>query len=367
MSGSQYIDYPVVADARDLMQRCFDYMATKFPGWEPSEGQLDTAILEAVSSEAADIASLTTEVPKTIFRYFGAKIIGLTPLDAIAATCTTTWFLSDTIGHIIPDGTQVSIIDNAGNSVPFVTLGDVQVNAGSNQTAVGGVTLVAVAEGADSTGIGSVGGSVTLLDILPWVSSVRQESITTGGQDAETDDAYLSRLSVELQLNANRPILPKDFALLAALNVDGIQRATAIDGYNTADSTYNNQRMVTIAATDAAGNAVDAAHKTSIQTYLNSLREVNFVVNVTDPTYTNVDVTTNVLVAKGWGANDVQLRVQQAIQNFLSPLTWGIDQSDDPNNPISWNNLTLVSYLDLAAAIGAVAGVAYAISVAIGL
>src|SRR5215831_17288305 len=137
MSGSQYIDYPVVADARDLMQRCFDYMATKFPGWTPSEGQLDTAILEATSSEAADIASLTTEVPKTIFRYFGAKIIGLVPLDAVSATCTSTFFLSDSLGHIIPDGTQVSITDQAGNSVPFVTLGDVQVPAGQNQTTVG--------------------------------------------------------------------------------------------------------------------------------------------------------------------------------------------------------------------------------------
>jgi hypothetical protein len=205
--ADQYIDYPMVADARALMQRCFDYMATKFPGWEPSEGQLDTAILEAVSSEAADIASLTTEVPKTIFRFFGSKIIGLVPLDAIAATCTATIFLSDSLGHIIPDGTQVSIMDNAGNPVPFVTLGDNQVPAGQTQTAVGSVNLVAVVEGSDSTGIGSVGGAVTLLDILPWVASVRQESVTTGGQDAETDDAYLSRLSIELQLNANRPIL----------------------------------------------------------------------------------------------------------------------------------------------------------------
>jgi len=366
MSGSQYIDYPLVADARDLMQRAFDYMANKFPGWEPSEGQLDTAILEATSSEAADIASLTTGVPKSIYRYFGATMMGIIPLDAVAATCTATFYAVDTNGYIIPDGTQVSILDQSGNAVPFVTLGDAQIPAGASQTSTGGVTLVAVVPGADSSGIGSVGGVVNLLDILAWIDHVTQYTVTIGGQDAESDDAYLNRLTIQLQLAANRPILPRDFGLMAS-NVSGVQRAVCVDGYNTADSTYNNQRMVTMAAVDSLGNAVNSTVRGNMQTYLDGMREINFVVNATDPTYTNVDVTTNVLVAPGFSGTDVQFRVQQAIQNFLSPATWGIDPSDDPNDPVTWNNLPSIKYLDVAAAIGAVPGVAYPISVATGL
>src|SRR5215469_922113 len=348
------------------MQRCFDYMGVKFPGWEPSEGQLDTAILEATSSEAADIASLTTGVPRSIYRYFGATMMGIAPLDAVAATCQSTWFAVDTAGYIIPDGTQVSMLDPSGNAVPFVTLGDATIPAGSNQTSTGGVTLIAVAPGADSSGIGSVGGTVNLLDVLAWVDHITQYTVTVGGQDAETDDSYLNRLSIQLQLAANRPILPRDFGLMAA-NVSGVQRAVGVDGYNTADSTYNNQRMMTVVSIDSLGNAVNPTIRGNVQTYLDGMREINFVVNVADPTYTNVDVTTNVLVAPGFSGSDVQFRVQTALQNFLSPATWGIDPSDDPNDPVTWNNLSLVKYLDVAAAIGAVPGVAYPISVATGL
>jgi len=349
------------------MQKCFDYMATQFPGWEPSEGQLDTAILEAVSSEAADIASLTTQVPKSIFRYFGSTLMGITPQDATYATATSTWYMINTNGYIIPDGTQVTIVDDAGNLVPFVTLGDVQISAGSSNTATGGVTLVAVEAGVDSSGVGNPSDNVQLLDILPFVDHITLTTTSAGGLDAESDDDYLTRLSVELQLIAPRPIMARDFAIMARNADPVIQRATCIDGYNTADSTSNNQRMVTVVALDSTGAGVSSGVRTEIQNYLAGYREVNFVVNVGTPTFTNVDVTTNVLMVKGYSLNDVQYRVQTAIQNFLAPTTWGIDPSDDPNDPISWNNTTVVSYLELAAAISSVPGVAYVISLAIGL
>ena len=365
-SADQYIGYPLIADARDLMQRCFDYMAAKFPGWEPSEGQFDVALLEAISSEAADIASLATEVPKSIFRYFGASVLGILPDDAIAATATSTWTMVDNLGHIIPDGTQVTIYDGSGNPVPFVTLGDVQVSAGSTTTDAGEVLLIAVVPGVDSSNIGSVNGPITLVDILPFVDTVTQITVSVGGQDAETDDDYLNRLAAKLQLISPRPILPREFSVLAR-DIAGVQRATTIDGYNTADSTYNNERMVTVVSLDSTGAGVSSTIRDAVQTYLDGLRELNFVVNVADPTSTVVDVTTNVLLENGFSSNDVQYRVQQAITDFLDPARWGIDSSDDPNDPVSWNNTTVVKYLEVAAAISAVPGVAYVISLAVGL
>lgn len=364
--ADQYITYPVVADARDLMQQAFDFMATQFPGWEPAEGQLDTAMIEAIGSEAADIATLTTEVPKTIFRYFGAKLMGIIPDDAVAATATTTWFATDTLGHLIPAGTQVSIADSDGNPIPFVTISDVQIPVGANQTSTGGVTVMAVVPGADSSGVGVVAGVVQSTDIFTWIDHIVQNTISTGGLDAETDDDYLNRLSLELQLNSPRPILPNDFAILARNADPIIQRATAIDGYNPADHTSGNQRMVTVVALDATGTAVSSGVKTEIQTYLNSLREINFIVNVTDPTVTAVDVTTNVKVVSGYAASDVQTRVVAAINEFLSPAVWGVDPSDDPNDPVSWNNTTTISYIALASAIQAVSGVAFVTALTLG-
>ena len=365
--ADQYITYPLVADSRDLMQQCFDYMATQFPGWTPSEGQLDTAIIEAVGSEAADIASLTTEVPKSIFRYFGAKLMGIIPIDAVAAIATTTWFATDTLGHIIPAGSQVSITDSDGNVMPFVTLSDIQIVAGTSQTSTGQVVVVAVVPGADSSGVGTIGTNIDSVDVFTWLDHIRQDTVTTGGVDAETDDDYLNRLSFELMLNSPRPILPGDFAALAPNADPVIQRATAIDGYNPSDLSSGNQRMVAVVALDANGVGVNSTIRTEIQVYLNSLRELNFIVNVTTPTVSLIDVTTTLTVLKGYAVTDVHDRVVAAIQTFLSPALWGVDPSDDPNDPVSWLNTTKVSYLELATAINQVPGVALITALTLGL
>jgi hypothetical protein len=272
----------------------------------------------------------------------------------------------DNTGYVIPDGTQVTIPDPQGNMVSFVTVGDVQVSAGATVTDTGGVVLIAVVPGSDSSNVGTAAGEIQLVDILPFVDHVVQETVSIGGVDAELDDDYLNRLSQELTTISPRPIIPTDFSILAR-SVEGVQRATTIDGYNTADSTTGNQRMVTVVSLDESGVAVSGTIKTAVQAYLESLREINFVVNVTDPTSTAVDVTTNVLIVKGFSSNDVQFRVQEAIDDFLSPAMWGVDPSDDPNDPVSWNNTTKVTYLSLASAIQAVSGVALVLSLTIGL
>lgn len=364
--ASRYISYPIMQDARDLMTRAFNYIKNKIPGWQPSEGQLEVWLIEAFGSEAADIATLSTEVPKAIFRFFGATLFGIPPIDATPATVTSTWFFVDSIGHTVSAGTQVGIRDDNNNLVAFYVLNDVVVAGGNTQTTAGAVQLVATIPGATGSNIGSAGGPVELVDPLPWVDHITSSAITTGGTDAETDDQYLSRLSTELQLMAPRPILPRDFALLAR-NVSGVQRAAAIDGYNTADSTFGNARMVTVIPLDASGADVSVGTRAAVQAYLQSLREINFVVNVTNSTQIEVDVSTTVKVLAGYAPNDVAARVKAAVMDFLSSSKWGIESSDDPNDPRTWVNTNIIYYLELATVINNVSGVDRITALTLGL
>jgi uncharacterized phage protein gp47/JayE len=129
-----------------------------------------------------------------------------------------------------------------------------------------------------------------LIDSLGFVQSITLTNPTTGGIDAEEDEDYLNRLSLQLQLLAPRPIVPSDFAAIA-LDIPGVGRALAIDGYNPADGTTDNERMITIAAVDTLGAAIPADTKQQLASFLEDRREVNFVINIIDPTYTTVDVT----------------------------------------------------------------------------
>ena len=118
-----------------------------------------------------------------------------------------------------------------------------------------------------------------------------------------------------------RPILPQDFAVLAR-DIAGVERATAIDGYNPADQTTNNERMVTVAVVDADGEALNATIKQQVDDYLESLREVNFIVHVVDPNYTTIDVTFNVKAIPGYTASELEAATEAAIANYLSPANW---------------------------------------------
>ena len=141
-----------------------------------------------------------------------------------------------------------------------------------------------------------------------------------------------------------RPILPNDFAVLA-LDVPGVARAVAIDGYNPSTGTYNNERMVTVAVTDAQGEVVSAEIKSAVAASLDVKREVNFAVHVIDPTYVTVDVNATIKAQNGYDPAAVATAATQAVTAFLQPYSW------------HWTNT--LRYNQLLAVLAQVPGVLY--------
>lgn len=226
--SSSYIDVPIDTDPQDILNEAFTYLQANIPGWTPAAGNLDVWLLMAIAAQAAESRTVASRVPKSIFRWFGANLISLPPVDAVSATALSTWTMIDTLGHTIPAGTQVTIL-SGDTPIPFATQVDVVIAPGASVAT--NVTLVAVTPGAAGSGLGGPGGAVALLDTLSYVLSITQAATTSGGVNAEDDDTYLARLVIQLQLLAPRPILPADFAAFAR-NIAGVSRATAIDGYN---------------------------------------------------------------------------------------------------------------------------------------
>lgn len=359
---TQYLDIPFESDPDALSQEAFDYLSTAIPNWTPAEGNLDVWLIRAIARVAGEVQEMASAVPTTIFRYAGNNLFGITPIDAVSATGATTWTMRDNAGYTIPDGTLVGVRLSGDVIIPFQTVGDVIVPNGSTVTSTGGVQISAVNPGADGSGLT---GDMELIDSIGFVDSIVLESPgTTGGIDAETDDDYLNRLTLQLQLLAPRPIIPSDFSAMA-LDVPGVHRALALDGYDPVTNTYDNERMVTVAAVDASGAAVATAVKTQVAALLENNREVNFQVNVIDPTFNTIDVTFAVKCDVGFtDVADVASRVSDAITAFLSAETWGLPNTGDT---ITWNNEDTVRYLTLADVVHSVQGVRYIESLFIGI
>jgi hypothetical protein len=328
-------------------------MRDAFDGWEASDGHVETVLLEGNAEIASDVAYSMSGVGPEVFRYFGRSLVGITPVEATLATGTTLWTATDDSGRTIPDGTQLmapNLID--GTPTPFRVVGDWTIEAGN--TTLAAVPVEAVEEGADANGI-EVGAD--LIDPLDGILSVAFEAPTAGGTDRETDDAYRNRLSEELRLMTPRPILPRDFAVLAH-RIGGVYRATAIDGLDPSDGSTNNERMVTVVAIDEAGQPISVDARAELEAYLESLREVNFIVHTIDPTYTTVDVEFEAVAWPGWDPAEVELDAEAAVAAYLDPVSFGrpplIGDED-----ADWVIDTDVRYLEVAEAINATPGLRY--------
>lgn len=363
MSEQEYIEIPIETDPEILAQESYEWMGDVFPDWVPNDANLDTIMIEAHARMVAEARDVASAVPTDIFRYYG-ELVGITPQEATFATSTTTWTMINDRGYTIPAGTQVGLQITGDEIVPFETLEDHVVPAGF--TVANGVPIQAVEAGADSSGLDA---PVVLLDTLDSVLGIVLDSPTSGGVDEEDDDDYLNRLRLRLTLLTPRPILPNDFAVLAR-DIPEVQRAVAIDGYNPADQTSNNERMVTVAVVDAAGEPLTTAKKQEVDDYLEGLREVNFIVHVIDPTYTTVDVTFNVKAIPGYGVPELDTAAESAVASYLSPANWGVPSfppsGDIPTSVATssqdWVNQTTVRYLEMAQVLNNVIGVNYIIS-----
>lgn len=358
---SEYISVPIDTDPQDILNDAYSFIQNVIPGWTPSDGHLDVWLLQSVASVASESRDVASEVTRSIFRWYGAYLIGLPPIDATAATSETTWTMIDSGGYTVPGGTQVAITDDYGNVIPFETMDDITVFPGSNVTAVGAVNIIASAPGADGNAIGTAGSNIELLDPLTFVDHIVLEAVTSGGQDAETDDDYLNRLSSTLQMLAPRPILPEDFSVFAR-NIPGVWRATTLDGYNPTTATYNNPRTVSIAVIDQDGNACSTSVKNAVLADLEARREVNFQIYVIDPTYTTIKVTATIQALSGWDITSVQADIEAALNSYLSPATWGTTQLDQR----AWVNNVNIRYLEISTVINNVNGVDYIASLTIG-
>jgi Baseplate J-like protein len=113
------------------------------------------------------------------------------------------------------------------------------------------------------------------------------------------------------------------------------------------------ERMVTVVPVDINGDALTPVAMAAIGAYLQTLREVNFVVNVAPPTYFPLAVVATVICNYGTNPNTVQASVSAALTEYLAQDDW----AGGSNLPPIWLNDPTVRYLSVAALINAVAGV----------
>jgi hypothetical protein len=246
MAADGFQNYPFEGDPDAIAEDAYAYLQTLIPGWVPHEGAFATRLIAAGARMAAELVVVAQDTPPGIFRRFGAKLAGLPPNQDAQATVASTWTVTDTLGYTVAAGTVVGLRAPGGaDLVYFEVTDDVDIPAGESTTAAGAVTLQAQQPGIQGNGVGGAGAPATPATIDPRVATVTTTGLSSGGQDAETDDAYEDRLRRDLSLRSILAIRAIDFATLAQ-DVDEVHSALALNRYVPP---FNEIQQVVVGAT----------------------------------------------------------------------------------------------------------------------
>ena len=272
--------------------------------------------------------------------------------------------MKDDAGYTIEAGTMVTVAESGSDDHAFTVINQVIVPPGDTLTEPGEVLIQAVINGEQANGLTGDPELATSVpdNYLGDTGGISLIDPTSGGADAETEEDYVDRLVEELQLMSPRPILTQDFAVLAQRN-PSVHRAIAINGWDGTDT--DNERTVGLVLMDENGEDVSAGVKTEVEEYLESLREVNFVIYIGEPTYTPIFVTTTVRCYTGFAPADVDADVTAAITNYLDPANWGV-KTVSPSYGTNWRNETVVRQTELVALVNDMSGVDYVESLTLG-
>jgi Baseplate J-like protein len=360
-SSVPYVPYPITTDPDRLLEDAYSYLEFNVPGWAPAVGNLDVWLLEAMSRMVAEARDIAADVPDTIFRRLGNDLYRLPPQDATAAVATATVTLEENVsGYNIPAGLTFAVTDELGVPRGFQIEAEAFVPA---PDLTHEVSVVALETGPFYNGLGPTNEAV-MLDSWAGIVSIQLSSTSSSGTDAETDGEYMSRLSQRLVLLSPAPILPQDFALLA-MEHPAVGRAVAIDGYDPGPPiTTGNARTVAVVVADSFGLALSTTAKDEVEDMLEDYREVNFIVNALDPTYTDINVTASVVPVSGYDPVSMQQEVADALRAYLSPANWGSPAGSGGmfGDPYPWVNETKVRYLEITTVINNVPTVNYIVS-----
>lgn len=339
-----FVDLEIETDAQVLADDAVDRLQTRWPQWEPNEGDLEVIQIEALAPMAENAAEVAAIVPHAIFREYGNKLIGRPYSAGSPATTTLTIDFVDTAGYVIPAGSEVDI---DGFAFTF----DTEIVAASGSAQVTGAAVSAAIDSEEANGL--AGDNVSMISGVAGVDAISLEAPTSGGSDPEDDEAYESALSGDLMLQAKTLITTRDFEIWA-LSKAGIGRAVA---------EHTGDRAVNVAVATAEGEVVATPIKNELIADYDQYRLVNTVLTFLDPTYTTMSVTYTVKALPGFDFTDLEARIDAMLAALLSPANWG--QPKGHTAIAAWVNDATVRANLLIDRIGDVEGVNYVTSLSI--
>lgn len=338
-------------DASSLKQEIIELLEAKFPGWEPSSGDLLTWLAEGKARIDATVFEQMTELEQAAFKRYGEAIASIPPVQAAAASVESVWTMVDELGHEIPARTLVGIPGPEGTPLGFETVSDAVVPPGSTKATI---LLEAVEPGEGSNELSGEPQLQTQLAFVVAPGGISLEGVTAGGVDEEDETTYLNRLVETLRLLSIALILPEDFEV-DARSYAGITRAKCVKNYNPTTKETNVPLCQCVFPIGPTGKEVGKPKEEELQAGQQAKLISGVLHFVAPPEYTKVDVkAAGVVVEAGFDTETVLAAVKAKLGEYLDSAKWGLPRNGEGSG---WVNRTKVYRNSLIGLIEAIPGV----------
>lgn len=318
-----YVDPELLDDETAVAEGNLAAIADLIPGWQPSEGDFEVAMIEGVSIVEATAMSEIKSVERNNYAGFAENILRLYRQPAQPSGSQVTITVQDTAGYTIPAGFQAVFATPEGDSVAVATTVDAVIGAGFDSISAIPVASLETGEAQN----GATGDSIDR-DPLVYVTQVTLEQPTANGADEEPLKEYLDEAVAKAQRISFLPLTPADYAS-AALELGGVARTLVLNRYNPATAPADAPGHITILAIDADGQPISDIKQAELETYLQSVDQIlGATVHTQDVVIDTINVTVTLKAADGYTGAEAQTAATDAITTLLDPAKWNYDATE---------------------------------------
>jgi len=318
---SNFVDLQLFdLDAQDVFEASLISLRENIPEWSPREGNMEVLLMEAIAQPVSELIFAVNRLPAAMSEVIMAWY-GIERDPGTEPTVNIRFTVNVTDGLTIPVGTAVSLdLESVGlDPIVFYTDEELVIEAGQNQGVV-----AATANGvfiADANGI-PANTAMSVLDSIIYVDSAYTDSVVTDGSQPEEDIDWYTRGFQRLQRLTETLVLPHHFEAIANEQTY-IERSHVVDNFD-ADNPGTPGEQLGFVSLYVYGNneMVSAEDKLDLMSKITPATHAGLTIRLDDPTITPVDVTAEVALEASADVGTTTLAIEQAVQDFLSPMTW---------------------------------------------
>jgi len=301
---SQYIDLTVSdLNVVDIYDESVQYAQTNLPEFNPRVGTIENAILEAVSYQTGNIVTAINRLPNGLMEGL-LSLMGFNRIEATQASGTVTIELIINTGSTILSGTAFSfdVYDSEGVLTQYLFETDEDLTIASGSTT--GTISVTASEASQYPDI-PVPSTLTVVSSTPFILSATLATLSTVGQDTETDTEYFNRAVTYLSSLSSAITTASQMTGYIAVNYPTVSKFKVYDLTEVLENYVTNAVLTTnvVTLTTANAHGYIVGDSVTVRDMANAVYNGTYTVTVVPTTTTfryaktNANITTAAVTA----------------------------------------------------------------------